>query len=111
MRKKFGVAVLLSFGMLLASLWQLHVLGRHMPLSHTDLVPVWVGVRTTLASHDPYSDATTRAIQTVYYGRPLLASDGDVNEMGFAYPAYTAIVLAWLAPLNWLQVQWLLSSK
>jgi hypothetical protein len=106
MRKEFGVAVLLSFGMLLASIWQLHVLGRHMPLSHSDLVPVWVGVRTTLASHDPYSVATTRAIQTVYYGRPLLASDGDVNQMGFAYPAYTAIVLAWLAPLNWPQVQW-----
>ena len=106
MRKKFGVAVLLSFGMLLPSIWQLHVLGRHMPLSHTDLVPVWVGVRTTLASHDPYSDTTTRGIQTVYYGRPLLASQRDANQMGFAYPAYTAIVLAWLAPLAWPEVQW-----
>jgi hypothetical protein len=106
MRKEFNVAVLLSFGMLLTSIWLLHVLGRHMPLNHTDLAPVWVGVRTTLAGHDPYSDATTRAIQTVYYGRRLLASDGDLNQMEFAYPAYTAIVLAWLAPLAWPEVQW-----
>lgn len=78
-----------------------HVQIINLSIAKSDLVPVWLGVRATLAGQDPYSDATTRAIQTAYYGRPLVAADGDMNQMGFAYPVHTAIVLAWLAPLSW----------
>jgi hypothetical protein len=96
-----GIAVLLALiAAIAAPLWHLHVIDRDMPSRHSDLVPVWMGVRALLHHENPYSDATTRKIQTEYYGRPLTTSD-SVNRMGFVYPATIAIVLSILAPLSW----------
>ena len=99
--RRLTILAAAAIAMLAASLWHLHVINRDMPSTHSDLVPVWVGVRATIAGQDPYSDATTRATQIAYYGRALRPSDGDMNRMGYVYPAYTAIALAWLAPLGW----------
>lgn len=85
---------------LCSSIWHIHVVDRGMPASHADLVPVWVGVRALLKHENPYSEATTKQIQTLYYGRPLTPDD-HVNTMGFAYPATTAIVLGFIGPLKW----------
>ena len=84
----------------LSPLIYLHSLNQEMPSTHTDLVPVWVGVRVSLAKRNPYSDETTRVIQTAYYGRPLTPAD-NVNKMGFAYPLYTIFVLSPLALMSW----------
>jgi hypothetical protein len=94
-------AVVLALGLITASgLWQLHLFNREMASSKSDLVPVWVGTRATLQHRDAYSEQVTREIQTLYYGRPLRASD-TVNKMSYAYPAYTAVVLSPLTRVSW----------
>lgn len=87
-----------------APLWHLHIINREMPSTHSDLVPVWVGVRALLHHQNPYTDTVTRQAQITYYGRALSAAD-HVNKMGFAYPATTGIVLAALAPLDWIHAR------
>ena len=91
----------LAIAMLAASLWHLSEIDDRWPSSRSDLVPVWVGMRAIFAGQNPYSDATTLASQVTYYGHRLGAKDGIRNPMGFAYPAYTAVVLGWIAPLSW----------
>lgn len=97
--------VLAVMASLVAPLWHLHIINRNMPPNKSDLQAVRFGVQATLHGRNPYSDATTRQIQTAYYGRPLTPAD-QVNKMAFAYPATTAIVLAVLAPLSWDQARW-----
>jgi hypothetical protein len=86
--------------LLIAPLYHLHVINRNMPPAKADLVPVWMGTRVALHHGDPYSAQTTRQIQLAYYGRLVHPGDG-VNPMGFAYPAYTVILFAPLAPFSW----------
>jgi len=91
---------------ILAPLWHLHVINRDMPPAKADFVPIWVAARTALLGGNPYSDATTRQIQTAYYGRPLSASEArQVNKMAFAYPAHTLILFAACAPFSWALVR------
>lgn len=83
-----------------SALWNMHVIDRDMPSSKADLVQIWVGVRTTLAGGDPYSEQVTREIQQIYYGHPIPYSDPSPSHR-FIYPVYTAFVLAPLALLTW----------
>ena len=83
---------------LVGGLTLIHDLDKSMSLDKSDLQPVQIGVRATLRHEDPYSEATTRKIQIAYYGRALTDAD-HVNRMGYAYPWYTAYILA---PLAWL---------
>ncbi len=99
--KRGRIAILIVLlGSLSASLWHIHIMNGHFPTSHSDLAPVWSGVRAILHGQNPYSEQATREIQTLYYGRPVVEAD-HVNKMGFAYPAHTGIVLAPLALLSW----------
>jgi hypothetical protein len=92
---------LLLIAVLVAPLWHLHIFDRNMALQKSDLVPVWLGVSATLHGDDPYSDQTTIHIQSIYYGRPLRLSEQSThNHVAYAYPAYTAIVLAPLAHMG-----------
>jgi hypothetical protein len=101
-----AVAILLALlAAIAAPLWHLHIIDRNMPPEKSDLQAVRIGVQQMLHGDNPYSDLTTRQIQTAYYGRPLTAAD-NVNKMGFAYPATTGIVLAILAPLSWNEARW-----
>src|ERR1700753_841243 len=76
----------------------LHGIDNGMDTGKSDLKPVQIGIKATLHHEDPYSDSTTRQIQTAYYGRALTSAD-HVNEMSYVYPIYTAYILA---PLAWL---------
>ena len=95
--QRIGLAVVLILAVA-APLWHLKLIEQDFPASHNDLAAVWVGSRDTLHGADPYADAATKEIERMYYGRQLTAAD-SANKMGFAYPAYTALVLA---PLAWL---------
>ena len=87
---------------IVAPLWHLHVINRDMPPAKADFVPIWVGARTALLGGNPYSDATTRQIQTAYYGRPLRPAEArQVNKMTFAYPAHALVLFAACAPFSW----------
>jgi hypothetical protein len=95
-----SIAILLALIVaIFAPLWHLHVVERLMHAPHADLFLVMTGVRATLNGIDPYSDQVTREIQVAYYGRSLVTSD-HAQKMAFAYPAYTAIVLAPLSLLS-----------
>jgi len=63
----------------------------------SDLYPVWYGSRELLLhQRNPYSPEVTREIQAGYYGRPIEQArpNDPTNEQAFAYPAYTAFLLA-----------------
>ncbi|WP_263367882.1 glycosyltransferase family 87 protein [Edaphobacter bradus] len=92
--------VLLLIAVVVAPLWHLHVMNRWMH-GRTDLLPPWLATRVVLEGGDPYSDVTTKQIQLSYYGHILSPSETEKDEQAFAYPIYTAILLAPLAYLNW----------
>ena len=100
-----GLAIALAlFAVVAAPLWHLHIINRQMPPSHSDFVQIWIGTRAMLNGHSPYSDQTTRDIQTLYYGRPLTSTEigtAKVNTMHMAYPAYATLVFAPVAVLSW----------
>lgn len=89
-----------------SALWHLHTMNRNMAPRKGDLVPVWIGAQVALHGGNPYSEETTRKIQTAYYGRLLTPQElQEVNKMGFAYPAHTLVLLSFLAPLSWMTVR------
>jgi len=88
-------------GLLLASLWQIHVINRVMPQDHNDLLPRWVGVRAAFRGENPYSADVLRELQTAYYGRPLTTADAGLEPQGFYEPAHAVILLRPLALLPW----------
>lgn len=103
-RALWQMAVALLLG--LCALWHLHTMNRAMAPEKGDLVPVWIGAQVALAGGNPYSEETTRKIQTAYYGRPLTPQElRTVNKMGFAYPAHTLVLLSVLAPFSWMTVR------
>src|SRR5215203_4885487 len=70
---------------------------------HSDLYPRWYGAREVLLhGRDPYSKEVTQEIQVGFYGHVLDPNNGDQenDQQGFAYPVYTAFVLAPLLPLS-----------
>jgi hypothetical protein len=88
------------------ALWHLHIINRNMAPQKGDLVPVWIGAQVALEHGNPYSDETTRKIQTAYYGRPVTPEElRTVNKMGFAYPAHTLVLLSFIAPFSWMAVR------
>lgn len=99
-------AVLLAIGMLLASLGHLYFINQ-IPEKHgirninSDLLPRWVGIRAAFRGEDPYSPAVLRNIQTAFYGRPLTLAERGVDQQGFWYPAYAAVILSPFALLPW----------
>jgi len=63
----------------------------------SDLYPRWLGTRELLLHHrDPYSREVTLEIQAGYYRRPLDPSrpQDPIDQQAFAYPVYTAFLLA-----------------
>jgi hypothetical protein len=96
----FPLAPLLLLILAVAPLFHLHVINRDFPPAQPDLVPVWVGTRAALQHNNPYSDETTRKIQTAYYGRILRPID-NVNKMAFAYPAQTIVLFSPFARVPW----------
>lgn len=84
-----------------SSLIYLHIVDtRYMPMSHSDLLPRWVGARAALHGENPYSAEVLRQIQIAYYGRPLTAAD-HVSPQAFFYPATIIPLLTPLAALSW----------
>lgn len=103
-RAFWQLAVALLLGA--CALWHLHTMNRTMAPEKGDLVPVWIGAQVALNGGNPYSEETTRKIQTAYYGHPATAADlRIVNKMGFAYPAHTLVLLSFLAPFSWMTVR------
>jgi uncharacterized membrane protein len=65
------------------------------PPSYSDLYPVWLGSRELLVNrHNPYSEETSREIQTAFYGAPLGPGEHPDHECCFAYPVYVSFLLA-----------------
>lgn len=91
---------------LLAALGHLHFM-NHKPEIHglqnlnSDLLPRWIGIRAAFSGEDPYSPGVLREIQTKYYRRPLTPADQGIDQQGFWYPAYAAIILGPFAVLPW----------
>jgi hypothetical protein len=103
-RALWQLAVALLLGA--CALWHLHTMNRAMAPQKGDLVPVWIGTQVALDGGNPYSEETTRKIQTAYYGRLLTPQElQTVNKMGFAYPAHTLVLLSVLAPFSWMTVR------
>lgn len=103
-RAFWQLAVALLLGA--CALWHLHTMNRAMAPEKGDLVPVWIGAQVALNGGNPYSEETTRKIQTAYYGHPATAADlRIVNKMGFAYPAHALVLLSFLAPFSWMTVR------
>ena len=58
----------------------------------SDLVPRWVGIRQLLLTGEsPYSEATTRQIHQMFYGRPARS---DEDQVLFVYPLYSILLFA-----------------
>jgi hypothetical protein len=84
------VAIVLLLGLLADSyaMYRVHVqrLGNAL-----DFYPIWAGSReVVLNRHNPYDPDVMREIQVAIYGRPALPEE---NQHGYAYPAYTSLVL------------------
>jgi Glycosyltransferase family 87 len=77
---------------------------RLKPDDPGDLFPVWVGAGEVLRGHDPYREELSERIQLRIYGRTLTNYELEHgrDQHRFAYPAYTAFVLA---PLTWLSYE------
>ncbi len=97
--KRGGFALIL-FILISAPVFQIHVIDRAMPATHSDLLPRWVGTRAALSGKDPYSVAVLREIQIAYYGRPLTPAD-HVRPQAFYYPATIVLLLAPVAHYSW----------
>jgi Glycosyltransferase family 87 len=76
---------------------------RLKPDDPGDLFPVWVGAGEVLRGHDPYREEISERIQLRVYGRRLTNYELEHgrDQHRFAYPAYTAFVLAPLTRLSY----------
>lgn len=87
-------AVLLVIGMVLVVgflTWANYRYAMQNP-GGSDLVPRWVGVRQLLIKGEsPYSEATTREIHQMFYGRPARS---DEDQVLFVYPLYSVLLFA-----------------
>lgn len=78
-----------------------------------DFYPIWLTGRA-LFSHgqDPYTNETTRDIQTGLFGRPMDArhpADPPLDYRAFSYPLYTDLLAAPLLPLGFDTVRFVLT--
>ncbi|MGC2109278.1 MAG: glycosyltransferase family 87 protein [Candidatus Korobacteraceae bacterium] len=80
-------------------------LGRSAPTLQQGLFPEWYGSRAVLHRCDPYSITTSSQIQTAIYGRPLEASDQNLNQHRFAYPVFFAFLFLPIAVLPFSSAQ------
>jgi hypothetical protein len=76
---------------------------RLKPDDPGDFFPVWVGAGEVLQGHDPYREEISERIQRRVYGRSLTNYELEHgrDQHRFAYPAYTALVLAPLTLLSY----------
>ncbi len=76
---------------------------RLKPDDPGDLFPVWVGAGEALRGHDPYGKEISERIQLRVYGRKLTNHELEQgrDQHRFAYPAYTAFILAPLTLLSY----------
>lgn len=76
---------------------------RLKPDDPGDLFPVWVGAGEVLRGHDPYREEIAERIQLRVYGRKLTNYELEHgrDQHRFAYPAYTAFILAPLTLLSY----------
>jgi hypothetical protein len=106
------IALLLAMGM---SLYVHQVLRPYereryaalgLPENIGDLYPRWYGTRELLLrGRDPYSAAVSGEIQRAYYGHALDSNDSKDrarDEQRFAYPLYTALLMA---PTAWMSFE------
>jgi hypothetical protein len=99
-----GLAFLLLFGLLVVAF---HELFTQEFVGANDFYPRWKGAQLYwLEGLDPYSQATTEAIQRDMYGRLALP---DEDQVLFVYPFYTIFLLLPLVslPYSWVQAIWL----
>jgi hypothetical protein len=76
---------------------------RMKPDDPGDLFPVWVGAGEVLRGHDPYREEISERIQLRVYGRKLTQYELEHgrDQHRFAYPAYTAFLVAPLTLLRY----------
>jgi hypothetical protein len=69
---------------------------RLKPDDPGDFFPVWVGAGEVLHGHDPYGEEVSQRIQLRMYGRTLTRYELEhgKDQHRFAYPAYTAFIVA-----------------
>jgi hypothetical protein len=69
---------------------------RLKPDDPGDFFPVWVGAGKVLHGRDPYGEEVAERIQLRMYGRTLTSYELEhgKDQHRFAYPAYTAFVVA-----------------
>jgi hypothetical protein len=99
-----GLGLLLLFGLTVVAI---HELFTQEFVGANDFYPRWKGAQMYwLEGHDPYSQATTEAIQQDMYGRLALPHEDQVL---FVYPFYTIFLLLPLVslPYSWVQAIWL----
>jgi hypothetical protein len=99
-----GLGLLLLFGLTIIAF---HELFTQEFVGANDFYPRWKGAQMYwLEGHDPYSQATTEAIQRDMYGRLALP---DEDQVLFVYPFYTIFLLLPLVslPYSWVQAIWL----
>lgn len=90
-----GLTLLLAFG--IYTTLTSHVAGAN------DFLSRWAGARALFVrGENPYSDEVTREIQMQMYGRP---AGPDEDQVAFAYPLYSAFVVAPLVGLPYAQAQ------
>jgi Glycosyltransferase family 87 len=93
----------IQLGLTLLALAVLAARFRLKPDDPGDLFPVWVGAGEVLRGHDPYREEISERIQLRVYGRKL--TDYELghgrDQHRFAYPAYTAFVVAPLTLLRY----------
>jgi hypothetical protein len=97
--KRRGIQIVLT----LLALALLAARFRMKPDDPGDLFPVWVGAGEVLRGHDPYREEISERIQLRVYGRKLTEYELEHrrDQHRFAYPAYTALVLAPLTLLRY----------
>jgi Glycosyltransferase family 87 len=93
----------IQLGLTLLALALLAARFRLKPDDPGDLFPVWVGAGEVLQGHDPYREDISERIQLRVYGRKLTNYELEHgrDQHRFAYPAYTAFVLAPLTLLSY----------
>ncbi len=83
-------------------------LQANAPTVQQGLFPEWFGSRQILLhGRDPYSAATTLAIQNAIYGKPAAAGRHNLNQHRFAYPVFFAFLFSPLAILPFRAAQML----
>ena len=94
-QKKIGTKAVLGltlFLLLLLDSYALYSIYVERMGNRLDFYPFWAGGREVLIrGENPYQPEVMLRIQTAIYGRPALP---DENQHGYAYPAYSPLIVA-----------------